>query len=103
MQASSPSRPSRRRRAVVITVGLLALAISLQWALWPFLGSRTFPFFSFFLAAIGITATWLGWRPALGVLVVGFINALLWLESRGVGMAEADDGISVGLYVVAAA
>src|SRR4030095_4792906 len=102
MQASRPFRPSRRR-AVTITVGLLVLAISLQWALWPLLGSRTFPFFSFFLAAVGIAATWFGWRPAFIVMVAGFINAMLWLESRGFGMADTDDRVSIALYVAAAA
>ncbi len=101
MQASSPFRPSRRR-AVAIAVGLLLLAVSLQWAMWPLLASRTFPFFSFFLAAVGIVATWFGWRPALIVLVVGFINAMLWLQSRGFGMEDTDDGVSIALYVAAA-
>ena len=102
MPASSPFRPSRRR-AAAITVGLLVLAVALQWAMWPLLASRTFPFFSFFLAAVGIIATWFGWRPALIVLVVGFINAMLWLQSRGLGMENTDDGVSIGLYVAAAA
>ncbi|NPC54094.1 hybrid sensor histidine kinase/response regulator [Caenimonas soli] len=79
---------------------LLLLAVFLQWSLRPLLGTRT-PF-PFFLAAIGIAAMWLGWRPALIVLVGGLINSMFWLDPAGFGVANVGDRVSIALYVAAA-
>ena len=79
---------------------MLLLAVLLQWALRPLLGTRT-PF-PFFLAAVGIAAMWLGWRPALIVLVGGLVNSMFWLEPSGFGVRDVGDRVSIALYLVAA-
>jgi signal transduction histidine kinase/ActR/RegA family two-component response regulator len=89
------------RQAVALAVALLVLAVLLQWSLRPFLGTRT-PF-PFFLAAIGIAALWLGWRPALIVLVGGLVNAMIWLDPQGLSVEGLGDRVSIALYLVAAA
>jgi len=100
MQTSSAFRLSPRR-AIALAVGLLLLAMVLQWSLRPFLGTRT-PF-AFFLAAIGIAAMWLGWRLALIVLVGGLVNAMFWLEPYGFGVGDVGDRVSIVVYLAAAA
>src|SRR5688572_22266661 len=99
MQASA-SRPSPRR-ALALAFGLVLVAALLQWGLRPLLGTRT-PF-PFFLAAIGIAAMWLGWRPALIVVVGGVVNAMFWLDPQGAAIRDTGDQVSVAVYLLAAA
>jgi signal transduction histidine kinase/CheY-like chemotaxis protein len=97
MQATA-FRPSPRR-AFALAIGLLLVAALSHWALRPLIGNRT-PFV-FYLAALGIASMWLGWKPALIILVGGLIDATIWLEPFGMAVEDAGDRAYIGVYLVA--
>ena len=86
-------------RAVVLAMAMALLAVFVQWLLRPFLGTRT-PF-PFFLAAIGIAAMWLGWRPALIVMAGGLVNAAYWFDPPGIAVLDFADRVSIAVYLAA--
>jgi PAS domain S-box-containing protein len=89
-------------RAIAKGGGLLLIAALIQWSLYPFVGARA-PFI-FFLPAVGIAAMWLGWLPALIVLLGGYINSAIWLAPEGsMGVQSLGDRVALGGYLVAGA
>jgi signal transduction histidine kinase len=94
----SPASLPAPRRAFVLSIGLLLLAVLLQWALRPVFG--TLAPFVFFYAAVGVAAMRLGWKPALVVLLGGLASALFWLPPAGtfwvVGTANR---LAIALYL----
>jgi signal transduction histidine kinase len=92
-------RPSPRK-ALALAVGLLLLALAVQWLLRPLVGA-SIPYL-FILPAIGIAAMWLGWKPAIIVLLGGFANALFWLEPHLAPIGESiGNQVSLAAYLVA--
>src|SRR5688500_10711558 len=88
------------RRAYLLAAVLLLLALAAQWALRPLVGIQV-PFL-FFLPAIGVASMLGGWRPALLVLVGGFVNSLFWLDvGRGAGLDSVAGQVTLAGYVVA--
>lgn len=85
---------------VLIAVAVAAIAVAAQWAIVPLAGNRL-PFV-FFVVAVGYVAAFLGWWPALVVLVLGTANAALQLQ--GIGMpdgARASDLVTLAVFFVA--
>jgi signal transduction histidine kinase/CheY-like chemotaxis protein len=86
------------RRAFLLSIGLLLLAMLLQWALRPLFGTAT-PFL-FFYPAVGVAAMRLGWKPGLLVLLGGLASALLWLAPTGsLRVHTVADQVAVAIYL----
>ena len=78
------------RRAYALAIVLLLLAVALQWAIRPVIGSRL-PYL-FFFPAVGIAAMWGGWRPAMLVLIGAAVHAFFWVEPTGPLSMESPGG-----------
>ena len=93
-------RPNSRR-AYALAPALLALALAAQWSLRPLLDTKA-PFL-FFLPAIGITAMWGGWRPALLVLAGGLVHTPFWWRTGSLAPPELAGQIVLAGYIVGGA
>lgn len=94
--ASLIKRSAATRIALAAAINIVAL--TLQWAIHPFVGSRI-PFL-FFLPAVLITAMLVGRVPALVVLTVGAVNGAILLPPTGLlAVANDPDRISLLVYV----
>jgi signal transduction histidine kinase/ActR/RegA family two-component response regulator len=82
-----------------IAVALTALAVALQWAVRPWVGSKI-PFL-FFLPAIVGTAARCGRGAGLFVTIAGLVNAVVWLAPAGHWwVVAATDELSLLIYSV---
>ena len=81
------------------TAALAALAVALQWAMPPWVGSKI-PFL-FFLPAIGAAAARCGRGAGLFVTAVGLCSAVLWLAPPGQWWAVGtSDQLSLLIYAL---
>ena len=90
--------PDRLRRWAT-TAALAALAVVLQWAMRPWVGSKI-PFL-FFLPAIVATAARCGRGAGLFVTALGFCSAVLWLAPLGQWwVVDTSDQLSLLIYTL---
>jgi signal transduction histidine kinase/CheY-like chemotaxis protein len=87
-------------QSALIAMAVALLALAAQWAIVPLAGNRL-PFV-FFVVAVGYVGAFLGWWPALLVLILGSVNAAVQLQGYGMPVgARAGDLATLGVFFAA--